>query len=152
MRASVEALGAVHFWNLAIKPGRPVALGYVRAGDGKTPFVGLPGNPVAVLVTFLKIARPIVLLLAGAGAGEPVLFKVAANFDFEKKPGRREWLRATLARSDSGALTVGKFADGGSGIISSMVAADGLIELDEELTTVRQGDLVDFLPFNEVMG
>ena len=152
VRASVEALGAVHFWNLAIKPGRPVALGYVRAGDGKTPFVGLPGNPVAVLVTFLKIARPIVLLLAGAGAGEPVLFKVAANFDFEKKPGRREWLRATLARSDSGALTVGKFADGGSGIISSMVAADGLIELDEELTTVRQGDLVDFLPFNEVMG
>lgn len=151
VRASVEALGAVNFWNLAIKPGRPVALGYVEAGAAKTPFVGLPGNPVAVMVTFLKIARPIVLLLAGAGAGEPALFKVAAGFDFEKKPGRREWLRASLARSDGGVLTANKYSEDGSGIISSLVAADGLVELDEDLTSVRQGELVDFLSFNEVM-
>lgn len=152
VRASVEALGAVHFWNLAIKPGRPIALGYVEADGKKTPFVGLPGNPVAVMVTFLKIARPIVLLLEGARSEEPTLFKVAAGFDYEKKPGRREWLRASLARGDNGALTANKYSEDGSGIISSMVAADGLIELDEELTRVRQGELVDFLPFNEVMG
>lgn len=151
VRASVEALGAVNFWNLAIKPGRPVALGYVDAGGAKTPFVGLPGNPVAVMVTFLKIARPIVLLLAGAGASEPALFKVAAGFDYEKKPGRREWLRASLARSDNGVLTASKYSEDGSGIISSLVAADGLVELDEDLTSVRQGELVDFLSFNEVM-
>jgi len=151
VRASVEALGAVNFWNLAIKPGRPVALGYVEAGGAKTPFVGLPGNPVAVMVTFLKIARPIVLLLAGAGAGEPALFKVAAGFDFEKKPGRREWLRASLARTNSGVLTANKYSEDGSGIISSLVAADGLVELDEDLISVRQGELVDFLSFNEVM-
>jgi molybdopterin molybdotransferase len=151
VRASVEALGAVNFWNLAIKPGRPIALGHVEAGGAKTPFVGLPGNPVAVLVTFLKIARPIVLLLAGAGLQEPTLFKVAAGFNFEKNPGRREWLRASLARAENGTLSLRKYSEDGSGIISSLVAADGLIELGEELTHVRHGELVDFLPFNEVM-
>jgi len=155
VRASVEALGAVNFWNLAMKPGRPVALGHVensgKAGGGKTPFVGLPGNPVAVMVTFLKIARPICLLLAGADAAEPPLYKVAAGFDFDKKVGRREWLRATLERDTGGVLRVKKYTEDGSGIISSMVAADGLVELDEDLTAVRCGDLVDFLPFNEVM-
>jgi molybdopterin molybdotransferase len=79
MKAAVESLGSLHFWRLAIKPGRPVALGQV----GEVPFVGLPGNPVAVMVTFLVFARPLILQLAGASeaAAAPRLFRVRAGFD-----------------------------------------------------------------------
>jgi molybdopterin molybdotransferase len=151
VRSAVTDLGAVHFWNLAIKPGRPIALGHIKTPHGQTPFIGLPGNPVAVMVTFLRIARPIVLALAGARAAEPPAFKVMAGFDFKKKPGRREWLRASLVRSDGG-LVADKFPEEGSGILTSMVAADGLVELAEDNAGVKRGDLVDFLPFAEMMG
>jgi molybdopterin molybdotransferase len=151
VRTAVEALGSLHFWKLAIKPGRPIALGTV--GDGAQPatFIGLPGNPVAAMVTFLTIARPILLLLSGAARVEPERFSVAAGFDFEKKVGRREWLRARLQRDGAGRLVAVKYAHEGSGILSSMVFADGLVELDEERETVKAGDAVDFLPFAEVM-
>ncbi|NQV55710.1 MAG: molybdopterin molybdotransferase MoeA [Rhodospirillales bacterium] len=151
VRAAIDSLGAVNSWNLAIKPGRPMALGHISGKGRDTPFIGLPGNPVAVMVTFLRIARPIVLLLQGARAVDPAFFKVAADFDYDKKPGRREWLRAALAQDADGNLCAAKYPDDGSGIISSMVAADGLVELAEDLTQIRKGALVDFLPFSEVM-
>jgi len=147
VKAAVEAEGALHFWRLAIKPGRPLALGRV----GETPFVGLPGNPVAAMVTFLRFARPLVLRLAGAEDIEPVLYRVRAGFDYAKKAGRREWLRARLLRGDDGAPVADKFPRQGSGILSSLVAADGLVELPEEMTQLTKGEAVDFLPFNEVM-
>jgi molybdopterin molybdotransferase len=150
VRAGVAALGGVHFWNLAIKPGRPIALGHIKTADGQTPFIGLPGNPVAVMVTFLRIARPIVLALAGGRAAEQPAFKVAAGFDFKKKPGRREWLRAALVRANGG-LIADKFPDEGSGILTSMVTADGLVELPEDNAGVKRGDLIDFLPFAGMM-
>ena len=100
---------------------------------------------------FLMIARPILLRLAGANRPARGSFRVPAGFDFTKKPGRREWLRARLVASPDGPIAE-KFRDDGSGILSSMVATDGLIELPEDTVTVRNGDLVDFLPYSELMG
>ena len=147
VRAAVETLGRLHLWRLAIKPGRPMAFGQV----GETAFVGLPGNPVAAMVTFMRIARPVVILLSGGTDVTPPLFRVRAGFDFKgKKRGRREWLRARLvADADGGPIAV-KFPAEGSGILSSMVEADGLVELPEEHGPVTKGAMVDFLSFNEV--
>lgn len=146
VKAAVEALGALHFWRLAIKPGRPVALGQVRGAA----FVGLPGNPVAVMVTFLRVARPILLRLMGADESEPRLFPVRAGFAYKKKPGRREYVRATLTRGEDGVLTALKHPRDGAGILSSLVESDGLVELPEDLSRLEPGAPVEFLPFSEV--
>ena len=151
IKAIVEDLGALNFWNLAIKPGRPIALGHIEREGVQVPFVGLPGNPVAVMVTFLRIARPLILLLSGASELEPNLFQVPAGFDFKKKPGRREWLRARLEQDGANKPVAIKYEADGSGIISSMVESDGLIELSEECEGITEGELIDFLPFSEVM-
>jgi len=145
VKAAVEALGELHFWKLAIKPGRPIALGQVK---GKT-FIGLPGNPVAALVTFLRIGRPVLMRLSGRSEIDAPTYKVRAGFSFAKKPGRREWLRARLGHDSDGPLAL-KFHSEGSGILSSMVFSDGLVELAEDTSEVKEGDLVDFLPFSEV--
>ena len=114
------------------------------------PFLGLPGNPVAVMVTFLRIARPIILKLMGGRDLEPVLFRVRADFDHRKKKDRREFLRARLTQDETGALVARKFANDGAGVLSSMVQSDGLVELPEEMTQLARGTMVDFLPFSEV--
>jgi len=146
VRTAVEALGAIHFWRLAIRPGRPIALGQVA----RVPFIGLPGNPVAVMVTFMRFARPAILLMSGCTEVDPNIFRVRADFQYSKKASRREWLRASLFTGDDGTLCATKFPHDGAGILSSMVEADGLIELPEELTRLEPGTMVDFLPFNEV--
>jgi molybdopterin molybdotransferase len=148
VRAAVSALGSIHFWRLAIRPGRPVALGQV----GHVPFVGLPGNPVAMMVTFLRFARPLLLGLAGANAGErePHLFRVRAAFEIKKKHGRREWIRARLQPGPDGVPVAVKYPRDGAGILTSLVESDGLIELPEELTHAPADTMVDFLPFSEV--
>ncbi|HUA53253.1 MAG TPA: gephyrin-like molybdotransferase Glp [Candidatus Sulfotelmatobacter sp.] len=146
VKAAVEAIGALHFWRLAIKPGRPVALGQI----GRVPFVGLPGNPVAVMVTYLRIARPLLLKLAGAADVEPTLYRVRAGFGYRKKKERREYVRAWLEAGADGAPVARRFPRDGAGILSSMVEADGLVELPEELTTLEPGAAVDYLPFSEV--
>jgi molybdopterin molybdotransferase len=146
VKAAVEALGSLHVWRLAIKPGRPAALGQV----GHTPFLGLPGNPVAVMVTFYGLARALVLLLAGAVPDDPQRFRVRAGFAYRKKAERREFLRARLERDDDGVLVARRFPRDGAGILSSMVESDGLVELPEELTKLEAGTMVDFLPFSEV--
>ena len=146
VKEAVESLGTLHFWRLAIKPGRPIALGTV----GETAFVGLPGNPVAVMVTFMRIARPVVLLLSGRSDIEPPRFRVRAGFDFKKKLGRREWLRARLVTDADGGVTAIKHPAAGAGILTSMVESDGLIELAEDQGALVEGTMVDFLPFAEV--
>ena len=146
VRAAVEARGSLHFWRLAIKPGRPVGLGQID----ETPFVGLPGNPVAMMVTFLRFARPLVLGLGGATDLTPNLFQVRAGFAHKKKAGRREWVRARLEADTDGAPIARKFPREGAGILSSLVEADGLVEIGEEVTRLEAGGLVDFLPFAEV--
>ena len=146
VKAAVEAEGTLHFWRLAIKPGRPVALGQI----GRVPFVGLPGNPVAVMVTYLRVARPLLLKLAGAVDLEPTLYRVRAGFGYRKKKERREYVRAWLEAGEDGAPVARRFPRDGAGILSSMVEADGLVELPEDVTTLEPGALVDYLPFNEV--
>ena len=146
MRGAVEALGAIHFWRLAIRPGRPLALGQVAG----TPFIGLPGNPVAVMVTFMRFARPAILLLMGATDIAPNVFRVRAAFGYTKKRTRREWLRASLFTDSDGVLAARRLPREGAGILTSMGDSDGLIELSEELTQLDPGTMVDFLPFSEV--
>jgi len=146
VRGAVEALGEIHFWRLAVRPGRPLALGQVAG----TPFIGLPGNPVAVMVTFMRFARPAILLLMGATDIAPNFFRVRAAFGYSKKRRRREWIRASLFTDTDGVLAARRFPREGAGILTSMVESDGLVELSEELTQLDPGTMVDFLPFSEV--
>jgi molybdopterin molybdotransferase len=147
VKAAVEVLGRLHFWRLAIKPGRPVAMGQV----GRVPFLGLPGNPVAVMVTFLVLARPLILRLAGATEIVPRSFRAVSGFAYRKKPGRREYLRAKLEPGPEGTWIAQKFPRDGAGILSSMVDSEGLVVLDETATAGAPGASVPFLPFREVI-
>jgi len=147
VKAAVEAAGKLHFWRLSIKPGRPVAMGQL----GQVPFMGLPGNPVAVMVTFLLLARPLVLLLSGAIDAGPRLYRVRAGFDYKKKPNRTEYVRARLARAEDGNWIAEKFPRDGAGILTSMVESDGLVEIGEGIAKLEAGATVDFLPFSEVL-
>ncbi len=146
LSATVSEIGQLHFWKLAIKPGRPVALGQI----GSVAFIGLPGNPAALMVTFLRVARPALLRLAGATDLEPHLYKVQAGFDHTKKPARREYVRVRLSPAKDGTLVAHKFPREGAGILTSFVEADGLVELSEDMTQLTAGTMVDFLPFTEV--
>ena len=141
---SIDALGKRHLWQIAIKPGRPMSFGQI----GDCVVLGLPGNPVAVFVCFLIYVRPVLTRLAGGVWPEPVSFPLPASFAQKKKVGRREFWRARLTRT-GGRLAVAKFARDGSGLISSMREADGLIEVAEDVSEVREGDMVDFIPFTE---
>jgi len=150
VKAAIEAQGKLYLWRLAIKPGRPIALGQIAAASGHPPFIGLPGNPVAAMVTFLRIARPILLRLMGAADSEPALFRVRALFEHRKKKDRREYLRARLTPDGEGGQAAVIFPREGAGILSSLVEADGLVELPESLTRLERGSMVDFLPFSEL--
>ena len=146
VKPAIERLGRLHFWRLAIKPGRPVALGQI----GAVPLIGLPGNPVAALVTFVVVARPLILKLAGAAASAPRLFPVRAGFAYRKKPGRREYVRASLQR-EGGDLVAVKYARDGAGILSSITRSEGLVIVGEETSELVPGMSVDFLPYAEVI-
>jgi molybdopterin molybdotransferase len=146
VKSAIERLGTLHFWRLAIRPGRPVALGQVRG----VPLIGLPGNPVAVIVTFVVVARPLILRLAGAAPSPPRLFSVRAGFAYRKKLGRREYLRVSLKREGDAVVAV-KYPSDGAGILTSIVRSDGLVILEEEASELAVGETVDFLPFSEVL-
>jgi len=151
VRAAVESQGRLHFWRLAIKPGRPIAFGTLAAGGREAVFIGLPGNPVAVMVTFLRLARPAILRLSGARDAAPLVFRVPADFAYKKKRERFEWMRARLVPDAGGHLIARKHPKDGSGILTSMTESDGLVEIGEAVREIKPGDLVDFLPFSEVM-
>ena len=152
VRTAVESQGAIDFWKLAIKPGHPLAFGHIHAKDHDAVFFGLPGNPVAVMVTFLRIVRPAILRMAGASPSAPLIFRVPADFAFTKKRERVEWIRAQLVPDAGGRLVARKHPKDGSGILTAIAESDGLVELVECVREVKPGDLVDFLPFSEVMG
>ena len=118
---------------------------------GRVPFMGLPGNPVAVMVTFMLLARPLILMLSGANDAGPRLYRVRAGFDYKKKPNRTEYVRARLIRAEDGAWIAEKFARDGAGILTSMVESDGLVEVGDGITKLEPGMTVDFLPFSEVI-
>jgi molybdopterin molybdotransferase len=141
----IDASGKRHLWQIAIKPGRPMSFGQI----GDCVVLSLPGNPVAVFVCFLIYVRPVLARLAGGAWPEPVRYPLPAAFGQTKKAGRREFWRAQLAMKD-GRLSVTKFPRDGSGLISSLRDADGLIEVAEEVSEVKEGDTVDFIPFAEL--
>jgi len=143
VKASVEDIGKLVLWRMAIKPGRPVAMGII----GGTPFIGLPGNPVASFVTFVHVVRPTVLALAGAAQQKLIPVPVRAAFAYKKKIARREYVRVNLRRGDDGALEAIKFPREGAGLLSSLVDTDGLVELGEEITQVEPGQTVGFLGY-----
>jgi molybdopterin molybdotransferase len=118
---------------------------------GGTAFVGLPGNPVAVMVTFMVIARSLVQWMSGTDPKPIPRYSVKAGFDHGKKTGRREWVRVRVDPDAQGVLTAYQDHSGGAGILTSMVGADGLLELNEESTGISSGQPVDFLPFKEVL-
>ena len=153
VRTAVEKIGKLVFWRTAIKPGRPVAMGVLPGLAGNSAaFVGLPGNPVAAFVTFARIVRPLILRLGGA-LPEPLLaFPVRAAFAYRKKTGRREYVRVSLRRAADGAIEAHKFAQDGAGVISSMTATDGLIELPEDMTSIAPGAMVGFLSYAAFVG
>ena len=141
----LDALGTRHFWQLDIKPGRPMMFGQI----GDTVMVGLPGNPVAVFVCFLMYVFPLLRRLGGAHWFEPRRIPLPATFEVPKrKAGRREFWRGMLVRKADG-LFADKFPRDGSGLISGLRIADGLIEAAEDVASVAPGDLVQFIPFSE---
>jgi molybdopterin molybdotransferase len=146
VKAAVESAGSLVFWRIAIKPGRPVAMGVV---DG-VPFIGLPGNPVASFVTFVRVARPAILALAGTAVPAALTVPVRAVFHYRKRLGRREYVRARMRKAADGTLEAVKFPREGAGLLSSLVDTDGLIELGESLTRVEPGQWVDFLTYGSL--
>ncbi|MEQ9491764.1 MAG: molybdopterin molybdotransferase MoeA [Alphaproteobacteria bacterium] len=148
VRAAIETLGRVDFWRLAIKPGRPVGLGLIRDDERTVPLVGLPGNPVAAFTTFLVLARPLLLRLAGAADVDITRYRAIADFDYRKKQDRREFVRTAITGRDpaSGLPVLAKHGKGGAGMLSSLVGATGFAELPEDLTELERGAVVDYLP------
>lgn len=147
VRAAIEAIGSLVLWRMAIKPGRPVTMGVI----GGTPFIGLPGNPVAGFVTFTHVARPAVLTLAGTTPTKLVPLRVRAQFDYRKKTGRREYVRATLKQGADGIFEAMKFPRDGAGLLSSLVSTDGLVELEENATSVEPGEMLNFFPYSSLL-
>jgi molybdopterin molybdotransferase len=143
VKAGVESVGTLVLWRMAIKPGRPVAMGII----GGTPFIGLPGNPVASFVTFVHVVRPTVLALAGALQQDLVPMPVRAAFTYKKKIARREYVRVNLRKGADDVLEAVKFPREGAGLLSSLVETDGLVELGEEVTKVEPGQMVGFLAY-----
>src|SRR6185295_4373282 len=127
VKAAVEHAGKLVLWRMAIKPGRPVAMGII----GGTPFIGLPGNPVASFVTFVHVVRPTILALSGASQERLVPMPVRAAFTYRKKIARREYVRVTLQKGSDGTLEVTKFPREGAGLLSSLADTDGFAELGE---------------------
>jgi molybdopterin molybdotransferase len=145
LRPAVQAEGRIELWQIAIKPGKPLAFGEVRRGDGSVAhIIGLPGNPVSSFLTFLLMVRPVLLRLQGATALEPYRTALRADFDWPKADKRREFLRAR--RNVSGGLDV--FANQSSGVLTSAVWGDGVID-NPSGRTIAKGDLVDFISFAE---
>ncbi|MHA1164818.1 MAG: molybdopterin molybdotransferase MoeA [Alphaproteobacteria bacterium] len=143
---AVGALGTLHMWQIAIKPGRPMAFGQI----GGCVHMGLPGNPVAVFVCFLLYVHPVLVRLGGGEWREAARYPLRAAFSVpRKKTGRREFWRGFLTTGKDGVLRAGKFERDGSGLITGLCEADGLIEVGEDVTQVSEGDEVAFIPFTE---
>ncbi len=138
IKPALEEIGSTEFWKIAIKPGRPLTLGQI----GASIFMGLPGNPVAVMVTFSQFVVPAIEVLSGASLKRPALFKARALDALRKKPGRYEFQRGIATLDDSGEWQVGKTGKQGSGILTSMSRANCFIVLPDAVDGVEPGDEV----------
>jgi len=148
LKPAVEKLGSLDLWKIAIRPGKPLAFGHIEG----TPFIGTPGNPVSLFVTFCLFARPFILKCQGVSESElaptPVLAR--ADFDWPKAEKRREFARARLQSDEEGVARVSLYSSRSSGVLNSLTWANGLAILPEQQTLAR-GDMVRFIPFNELL-
>lgn len=142
-KAMMKKLGDVAFWKIAMRPGRPMAVGRI----GSSVLFGLPGNPVAVMVTFLAFVRPALLRMMGSTQAQPPLLKARSAEAIRKKAGRTEYQRGIVTPAADGSLEVRITGNQGSGVLSSMVQANGLIVLGHAQGNVAAGDLVDVMMF-----
>ena len=146
LRPAVQAEGRIELWQIAIKPGKPLAFGEVNRADGSAAYiVGLPGNPVSSFVTFLLMVRPVLLRLQGASDLQARHTHIRADFDWPRPDKRREFLRAR--RNEAGGLDL--FANQSSGVLTSAVWGDGVVD-NPSGQAIRRGDAVRFLAFNEL--
>ncbi|MBS3998164.1 MAG: molybdopterin molybdotransferase MoeA [Hydrogenophaga sp.] len=147
-KAMMKQLGDVAFWRIAMRPGRPMAVGKITEDGRSAVLFGLPGNPVAVMVTFLAFVRPALLQMMGAQLREPVLLQAHSAEALRKKPGRTEYQRGIVSRGADGTLSVRTTGNQGSGVLRSMVEANGLIVLHHRQGNVAVGDVVDVMMFD----
>jgi molybdopterin molybdotransferase len=147
VRSVMNAHGSLFFWRLAIKPGRPVALGQI----GGTPLIGLPGNPVAALITFVAVTRPLIEAMTGTQPRIPRRSQAISGFAYKKKLDRREYVRVSLEVGDGGPPRLRRFPKDGAGLLTSLTETDGLAELPETLTRLEPGMAVDFIPYGELL-
>ena len=152
VRSAVERIGSLVFWRVAIKPGRPVAMGVIRGAQGNAAFVGLPGNPVAVFVTFVRVVKPLLRRLSGARPQSLVPLPVRAAFAYRKKKDRREYVRVALRCAADGELEAVKHRQDGAGILTSLTETDGLLEFPEDVTSIEPGARVGFLSYAALIG
>lgn len=146
VKPAVEALGELHMWKLAIRPGKPLAFGHI----GSTPFIGTPGNPVALFITFILLARPFILRSMGVEACKPKSIEAVAGFEWSKPDKRREFHRARLSRAEDGSNLLVAYPSRSSAVLSSVVWADGLVVIPEG-RKIMPGDKVEFLSFSELV-
>ena len=148
LKPAVEREGRLDLWQIAIKPGKPLAFGEVFRRDGSSAwFVGLPGNPVSAFVTFLMVVRPVLLRLQGASTAMPRPLPMRADFAWPKADKRREFLR--VRRNDAGGLDL--FGHQGSNVLTSTIWGDGLVD-NPGGRTIAPGDSVSYVPFRELIG
>jgi molybdopterin molybdotransferase len=148
-RALLHQIADMVFWRVAMRPGRPLAAGRIVRKDRPRPTLvfGLPGNPVAVMVTFLALVRPALLELMGCSDEPPPLLRARSLSELRKKPGRTEYQRGWVSANAQGELQVQVTGNQGSGVLSSMTQANGLIVLPHEARSIQIGDPVDVMMF-----
>ncbi len=153
-KAMMKKLGDVAFWRIAMRPGRPMAVGRLMASKNNehgAVLFGLPGNPVAVMVTFLAFVRPALLQMMGASAAPAPLLKARSQEAIRKKPGRTEYQRGWVSTATDGTLQVKPTGNQGSGVLRSMAEANGLLVLHHAQGNIAQDDEVDVLMFDGVI-
>ena len=150
-KAMMKQLGDVAFWRIAMRPGRPMAVGRITEAGKSSILFGLPGNPVAVMVTFLAFVRPALQRMMGCRESDPVLLKAHSAEPLRKKPGRTEYQRGIVSREADGTLRVRTTGNQGSGVLRSMALANGLIVLHHGQGNVAVGDEVDVMMFDGVI-
>ncbi len=149
VKPAVERLGSLDLWKIAIRPGKPLAFGHI--GDARTPFIGSPGNPVSLFVTFVLFARPYIRRMQGiAEAHEQRAIRVRSGFDWPRPDKRREFQRARLTWGADGEPEAGVYPSRSSGVLSSVAWADGLVVIPEG-QVLKRGDAVQFIPFSELL-
>jgi molybdopterin molybdotransferase len=148
VKPALERLGTLDLWNVAVRPGKPLAFGHI--GPRRTPFIGSPGNPVSLFVTFCLFARPFIQRMQGmAGDLTPTELEVPAGFDWPRPGQRREFLRARLDPGEGGDPRVRIYPNSSSGVLSSVAWANGLVVIPEG-QPIEPGDPVRFIPLSEL--